>query len=151
MKSTTEQEQEEEHLGKNEAKVQFYVQLFFYIHFRMIWIGRRWVKIKIHAYIYSVFFSLSLAIIVGCRWYVCYVCYSSLWIIDWLVKYLWSHCTYDYIYRTRKKWKEREHTHTAIISKHLSTFIDGTKQWSIDAYCFLCCRCCCFFHSLSLF
>lgn len=22
----------------------------------------------------------------------CYVCYSSMWIIDCLVKYLWSHC-----------------------------------------------------------
>lgn len=67
----------------------------------------------------------------------CCVCYSSLWIIDWLVKYLWSHCiseTYSLLCVpiSFEPYRRCESVHCHHF-KHLSTFIDGTKQWSIDA------------------
>lgn len=63
-------------------------------------------KIKMHSY-----FSL------------CYICYSSMWIIDCLVKYLWSHCIWYllviFFHQKRSQRRARSFEHTALVISNI--------------------------------
>lgn len=54
----------------------------------------------------------------------CYICYSSMWIIDCLVKYLWSHCIWYlsvifFFHQQRSQRRARSFKHTALVISNI--------------------------------